>query len=547
MAAPVTQHLVSGTVKDRLGNIIVGATVTLTHESIKPVLFETTGSDGKYVIGLGSLDSQWAVGQNITLFSITQFKGRFSSTVKITSGASQTVNLTMEETSDFKIAATDDLKQHNLFFSTLTTYDQEKVTHANPLPVELSNVDSDNPLPIVESGNKISILNSSTTTLAGDAVFTGGGDDVSNYASVSILYKSDVAAAASGLSIQFSQDNINWDVQLVGDLGAKTFQVHRLVPAAQFFRIVYTNGSVAQSFFRLQCIFHTSSSPILITRAGQPQSTVDATPTRQTAEIDLDFARKHIPGGRSFFFFGHNKAVGTSYVDIWPGNTDMNWQTTAAKIKVQSSDTNDTSAGTGCRSIEVHGLSATGADQDEVIAMNGTDAVESSLTYIRVNKVHNETVGTYGGSHEGDIEIRVTNAVFANGALLSKMVGEEGSAGDDSQYGLGEASNGFWTVPLGKVLYITNITVNIQSGTNKSADVILYEREGILNTSAPQDPRRILWNRFDIEGAHTEIFKSHIKIKELTDLWFRAEAEGASTRIDVKCHFYLVDADASGA
>ena len=161
-------------------------------------------------------------------------------------------------------------------------------------------------------GGLVSTSNSSTALLSGGAVFTGVGEDVRSYASVSILYKSDVAAATSGLSIQFSQDNTNWDVQLVGDLGAKTFQVHRLVPAAQFFRVVYTNGSAAQSFFRLQVIYHTDSTPVLITRAGQPQSTVDATPTRQTAAIDLDFARKHIPGGRAFFFFGFNDAIGTS-------------------------------------------------------------------------------------------------------------------------------------------------------------------------------------------------------------------------------------------
>lgn len=399
----------------------------------------------------------------------------------------------------------------------------------------------------IPAGGFVSTNNSSTATLAGDAVFTGVGDDVSNFASVSILYKSDVAAATSGLKIEFSQDNSNWDVSLVGDLGAKTFQVHRLVPAAKFFRVVYTNGSAAQSFFRLQCIFHTSSSPILITRGGQPQSTVDAVPSRDVADIDLDFARKHVPGGRSFFFFGHNDSVGTSYEDIWPGSTDINWQTTAAKIKVASSNAADTSAGIGVRSVEIHGLSSTGVDQDEVISMNGVTAVESSLTYIRINKMHNETVGTYGGSHEGDIECRVTNATFANGDLLAVMVGEEGSVDVSVQYGLGEASNGYWTVPLGKVLYITNLTVNVQAGTNKSADVILYEREGILDTSAPMDPRRIIWNRFDIEGAHTEVFKSHIKIKALTDLWFRAEAEGAGTRIDVKLHFYLVDADASGA
>ncbi len=199
------------------------------------------------------------------------------------------------------------------------------------------------------SGGVISTNNSSTATLAGDAVFTGAADDVSNYASVSIFYKSDVAAAASGLSIQFSTDNSNWDVQLVGDLGAKTFQIHSLIPAVKFFRIVYTNGSVAQSFFRLQCTFHTSRPPTLISRGGQPLATTDATPTRQTTEIDLDFARKHIPGGRSFFFFGKNDALQNGVFEgVWNGGGDIQWQTTAAKIKVQSTNAADvTSTGSG--------------------------------------------------------------------------------------------------------------------------------------------------------------------------------------------------------
>jgi len=135
MADPVTNHLVSGTVKDRLGNLLVGATVTLTH-AIEPVLSTTTGSDGKYIINLGSLSSEWSVGQDITLFSTTQFQGRKSTTVAISSGGGQTVDLTMEETSAFSIAATGTTKQHNLNFATITTYDQEKVTHENPLPVD---------------------------------------------------------------------------------------------------------------------------------------------------------------------------------------------------------------------------------------------------------------------------------------------------------------------------------------------------------------------------------------------------------------------------
>ncbi len=396
----------------------------------------------------------------------------------------------------------------------------------------------------VPTGGFVSVNNSSTDTLVGDAVFTGIGDDVSQYSSVSILYKSDVAAAASGLKIEFSQDNTNWDVSLVGDLGAKTFQVHRLVPAAKFFRVVYTNGSAAQSSFRLQCIFHTSSSPVLITRAGQPQTTVDATPTRQTAEIDLDFARKHIPGGRAFFFFGFNEVIASgTWEDIHPNGGDVNWLTTATKVEVLSSNAADTSDGTGVRQVELHGLSATGVDQDEVITMNGTSAVESSLTYIRVNKLHNENVGTYGGSHEGDITCRVTGG----GATLSVMTGREGLVNVSSQYGSGEAGNGYWTVPLDKVLYITRLEVTPNVKSNQTVDIILYEREGILNTTAPQDPRRIIWSAIEIDRPVEKVFKSHIKIKNLTDLWFRAKPSGANSKISVALDFYLLDEDADGA
>ena len=121
MADPVTNHLVSGEIKDRLGNLLTNTTVTLTHSSIEPVLSEKTGSDGKYIHNLSGLEVEWTVGENITLFSETQFKGRKSTIVAITSGPSQTVNLTMEETSDFAILETDSTKRHNLNFIIPTT------------------------------------------------------------------------------------------------------------------------------------------------------------------------------------------------------------------------------------------------------------------------------------------------------------------------------------------------------------------------------------------------------------------------------------------
>ena len=266
--------------------------------------------------------------------------------------------------------------------------------------------------------------------------------------------------------------------------------------------------------------------------------------TRRKTNRDLDFARIHIPGGRSFFFFGFNDSmISGSWDEVHPGGTDVNWLTVSAKMEALSTTSADTSDGAGVRSIEIHGLSPLGVDQDEVISMAGTAPVESSLEYIRVNKMHNEDVGTYGGSHQGDVTLRVTGG----GSIQSVMTGREGNVNASVQYGSGEAGNGYWTVPLGKVLYITRLEVIPNVKANQTIDIVLYKREGIINTSAPQDPRRIIWDGIEIVDPIEKVFKSHIKIKGLTDLFFRAKPSGAGSKVSVSLDFYLVDADAEGA
>lgn len=392
--------------------------------------------------------------------------------------------------------------------------------------------------------NRISSLNSTTSLLGADAVFTGTAEDVTGYTTASVSVFGTNSLATGTMAFQVSSDNVNFSTisRVIPDI---QFDIpHMWLIAEKYFRVKYTNDSVAQTgSFRIQTMF-SNGRPMDL--ANTLESTVGLTNgvslVRNINTADLDLARRLVTGQRAFFFFGHNDAVGTSYEDIHPNGGDVNWLTTATKVEVLSSDAADTSAGLGVRSVEIHGLSATGADQSEVIAMNGTSAVESSLTYIRINKMHNETVGTYGGSHKGDVTCQVTGG----GSVLSVMIGEEGSVDTSVQYGLGEASNGYWSVPLGKVLYIADLTVDISTSGNKTADVILYEREGILDTSAPMDPRRVIWSVVGAQGEVKKSFKSHIKIKQLTDLFFRAKGS-ASVEIAVSLDFYLLDQNASGA
>ena len=106
--------------------------------------------------------------------------------------------------------------------------------------------------------SKISFTNSASVNLEADAVFTGSGEDVSIYSSITINIIASHVSANPGISVQFSQNNINWDIKITdsqiwaGNYN-KTFDVR-----SRYFRIVYTNGSVAQTSFRLQCIFNST-------------------------------------------------------------------------------------------------------------------------------------------------------------------------------------------------------------------------------------------------------------------------------------------------
>ena len=384
-------------------------------------------------------------------------------------------------------------------------------------------------------------------TLAAAATFQGNGEDVTKYGRAGISISTTTGTVSGVLTIEVSHDGVTYSGP-TRDYVAFDAPIMRNI-VEPYFRIKYVNNGVEAAAFSISTQYSVNADIVLGHQVNEilPKNT-EAQATRPVNDFGLDTARVHIVGQSAEFFFGHNNALQNGvFEDVWAGGGDIQWQTVAAKVKVASSNAADTATGPGLglQSVEIHGLSATGADQSEVLDLAGTTAVESALTYIRVNIVHNEEVGTYGGSHQGDIEVRVTNATFANGALLATMEGIEGAAGSSVQYGFGEAQNGFSSVPLGKVMYITRLGVIPKA--NKPINVILYEREGLLTVADPFQPRRILWSAEELEAPVEKEFKSHVKIKALADIFFRAEGNGAVSGVDVELDYYLVDEDANGA
>ena len=192
----------------------------------------------------------------------------------------------------------------------------------------------------------------------------------------------------------------------------------------------------------------------------------------------------------------------------------------------------------GCHTVEVHGLDATGTDTDELVVLNGTTTVQTVNSYIRINKMHCQTVGSQQGANYDDITLQVTGG----GTTLAIMSGFENTG--TKRYGHGEAGMGMWTVPLGDVIYITSIEVSIDN--NAKLDVMLYESEGCLRNASPYLPRRLIWSVNEATGQLNIKFESYIKVKQLTDLYFRSKIGSSSAALHVKCHFYRSNANSKG-
>lgn len=117
--------------------------------------------------------------------------------------------------------------------------------------------------------------NTTTTPLAGDAVFTGTATDITHVATISIIVFSDQASAAGGLSFQQSGDGTNWDSTDDYTYTNSTGKVYNIPAQGAYFRVVYTNGSTIQGAFRLTTILRTGATEANSHRIGDAISDED--------------------------------------------------------------------------------------------------------------------------------------------------------------------------------------------------------------------------------------------------------------------------------
>ena len=99
--------------------------------------------------------------------------------------------------------------------------------------------------------------------------------------------------------------------------------------------------------------------------------------------------------------FGYNTAVGSTYETITDLGTNV-LPTSAGVVSLVSADANDDDGDTGARTVEIQGLDANYVEQTETVTMNGTSAVSTTASFIRVFRMRVLTAGT-SETNEGNI------------------------------------------------------------------------------------------------------------------------------------------------
>lgn len=224
--------------------------------------------------------------------------------------------------------------------------------------------------------------------------------------------------------------------------------------------------------------------------------------------------------------------VGTTYQPICAGGY---WRTPqvadATQLRIKAGNANDDAAGSGAQEITIIGIDASGAEVEEALATAGTLPSANSInSYIRLYRVYVSKCGTHDDlsmiAHGDDIVIE-NAAGTEDWALIS--------AADVAR---AQSQIGCYTIPnVFSVAALTMAKITIDS--NKTCDVLIFRREGILKESAPYDAMRVGAELIGLSG--TTVYRSERPLSLFPagcDVGFLARVSSGSA--DISVNFELV-------
>lgn len=193
-------------------------------------------------------------------------------------------------------------------------------------------------------------------------------------------------------------------------------------------------------------------------------------------DFALQVARGQIPGHSAISVFGYNPDVDTAEESIWPDGGTVPHPTVASVLKISSSSTDDTSAGTGARTVTIVGLDGSYNQVSESITLNGQTAVNTTNSYLYVNGFYVASTGS-GGANAGNINAGTGVVTAGVPAVLYDIIAT----------GYNNRTTAHYCVPAGYTGYLTTgvITTGQASGsTSVTAFLKQHGQDGVVRVGA---------------------------------------------------------------
>lgn len=183
----------------------------------------------------------------------------------------------------------------------------------------------------------------------------------------------------------------------------------------------------------------------------------------------LQVARGQIAFHSSFQVFGYNPDVDQTEETVWPDGGTVPHPTVASVLVIASSSSNDAAGGTGARTVLIEGVDGDYEAISETLTLNGTTGVNTSNSYLYVNRMVVLTVGS-GEQNQGEITAKVDTTLY-----------------DIIATGYNNSTTGHYCVPAGYTGYMTSgiLTAGQASGsTSVTGYLKQYGTDGVLRVGA---------------------------------------------------------------
>lgn len=237
--------------------------------------------------------------------------------------------------------------------------------------------------------------------------------------------------------------------------------------------------------------------------------------------FELQVARGQITGHQSIVVFGYNPDVDTARVTVWPHTGIIPIPAAALQMKVSSSSANDTSGGTGARTVFIGGLNANHAVISEIVTLNGQTPVLTTQSFLHINNAYVVTAGT-SLSAEGDI-------YFGDGVVTA---GVPATVYDLIKFDYNSRITGSYTIPAGYTGYVSQglFSAGQPGGSAQvSGRLLTIGTDGIRRTAAITTVNN---------GAADYTFEYPLQVPEKTTL--EASAQASSNNNAASSMFILV-------